>query len=100
VSPVYAGCHEPVARFKRIGPPGYVGRSEPCARSWCSVSGPSYLAMAHFVFTCPATSMNVQHFLENDQDAPDNEYEGISCPACAKLHFVNRKTGKLLGEDK
>jgi hypothetical protein len=56
--------------------------------------------MAHFVFTSPATSMNVQHFLEDDQDAPDNEYEGISCPACAKLHFVNRKTGKLLGEDK
>jgi hypothetical protein len=57
------------------------------------------LAMAHFVFTCPATSMNVQHFLEDDQDVPDNEYEGIACPACTKLHFVNRKTGKLLGHD-
>jgi hypothetical protein len=55
--------------------------------------------MAHFVFTCPATSMNVQHFLEDDQDVPDNEYEGIACPACTKLHFVNRKTGKLLGHD-
>jgi len=28
-----------------------------------------------------------------------NEYEGITCPACAKLHFINRKTGKLLGQD-
>ena len=43
--------------------------------------------------------MNVQHLLEDDQDAPDNEYEGIACPACAKVHFVNRKTGKLLGQD-
>jgi hypothetical protein len=32
--------------------------------------------------------MNVQHLSEDDQDAPDNEYEGIACPACAKVHFV------------
>jgi hypothetical protein len=57
------------------------------------------LAMAPFIFTCPATSMKVQRLLEDDQDASDNEYEGVSCPACAKLHFVNRKTGKLLGQD-
>jgi hypothetical protein len=52
-----------------------------------------------FRFHLPATSMNVQHLSEDDQDAPDNEYEGIACPACAKVHFVNRKTGKLLGQD-
>ena len=57
------------------------------------------MTMAPFIFTCPATSMNVQHSLEDDQDAPDNEYEGVSCPACARVHFVNRKTGKLLGQD-
>ena len=62
-----------------------------------SVSGPSYLAMAHFVFTCPATSMNVQHLLEDDQDAPDNEYEGITCPACAKLQS---KDWQAAGQDK
>jgi hypothetical protein len=39
-------------------------------------------------------------FAGDDQDAPDNKYEGIACPACAKLHLVNRKTGKLLGQDK
>ena len=53
-----------------------------------------------FRFHLPATSMNVQHLLEDDQDASDNEYEGVSCPACAMVHFVNRKTGKLLGQDK
>jgi hypothetical protein len=57
------------------------------------------MTMAHFIFTCPATSMNVQHSSEDDQDAPDNEYEGVACPVCARVHFVNRKTGKLLGQD-
>jgi hypothetical protein len=52
-----------------------------------------------FVFTCPATSMNVQHWLDDEQDAPENEYEAITCPACTKVHLLNRKTGKILGQD-
>jgi hypothetical protein len=31
--------------------------------------------------------------------APDDEHEGVECPACAKFHFINRRTGKLLGQD-
>jgi hypothetical protein len=50
VSPAFAGCHVPVVRFKRIGPPGYVGRREPCATSWCSISGPSYFDDGPFHF--------------------------------------------------
>jgi hypothetical protein len=56
--------------------------------------------MAAFVFKCPATSMNVQHWLDDDEDVPEDEYEGVACPACLKLHFLNRKTGKLLGQDR
>jgi len=56
--------------------------------------------MAHFVFRCPATSLNVQHQLDGDPDISENEYEGITCLACTRLHFINRKTGKLLGEAK
>jgi hypothetical protein len=26
-------------------------------------------------------------------------YEGTTCPACARLHFINRKTGVVLGQD-
>jgi hypothetical protein len=48
----------------------------------------------------PATSLNVQHQLDGDPDISENEYEGIVCPACTRLHFINRKTGKLLGEAK
>ena len=56
--------------------------------------------MATFVFTCPNTSLNVQHsFDDGDEDAPDTEYKGITCPACARLHFVNLKTRKLLGQE-
>ena len=43
--------------------------------------------------------MKVQHWLDDDEDAPENEYESMICPACTRLHFLNRKTGKLLGQD-
>jgi hypothetical protein len=64
-------------------------------------AGPSYPApMAHFVFRCPATSLNVEHQSDGDPDISENEYEGIICPACNRLHFINRKNGRLLGEAK
>jgi hypothetical protein len=54
--------------------------------------------MAAFVFKCPQTSMMVQHWLDRDDDVRENEYEGFTCPACSKLHFLNRKTGKGPGD--
>ena len=56
--------------------------------------------MANLVFRCLATGLNVQHQLDDTPDISDTEYERITYPACTKLHFVNRKTGKLLGQDK
>jgi hypothetical protein len=55
--------------------------------------------MAQFVFTCPATSTRVQHWLDDNNDSSKDGYEVISCPACTKSHFLNRKTGKLLGHE-
>ena len=55
--------------------------------------------MANFVFRCPASGLNVQHQVDDDPDIAENEYEGIMCPACTKMHLLNRKTGKLLGQD-
>ena len=53
--------------------------------------------MAALLFTCPITRMRVQHWLDDDEDASeDDDYEGITCQACAGVHFVNRK-GKVLG---
>ena len=54
--------------------------------------------MPTFIFPCPRTGF--QHsFDDDDEDAPDTEYEAITCPACVRLHFINLKTRKLLGQD-
>jgi hypothetical protein len=56
--------------------------------------------MAYVTFKCPDTSMIVQHWLDEDDDDEgwDDAYKVVGCPACAKIHLLNRKTGKLLGE--
>jgi hypothetical protein len=55
--------------------------------------------MAPFLFTCPNTSMKVQHWLDGDEDSEETDYEAMRCPACINVHLINRKTGKLLGEE-
>ena len=52
-----------------------------------------------FIFKCPVTAQNVQSWLDDNKNSCDDEYESISCPACTGLHFINRKTGKLLRAD-
>ena len=55
--------------------------------------------MSNFVFICPSTNLNVQHWRDKDDEVVlDNEYEGVICRACARLHLINRKTGKVLGQ--
>ena len=56
--------------------------------------------MANVVFKCPRTGMNVQHWIaeEATPDDPHCTYETLVCKACTRLHFINRATGKLLGE--
>ena len=56
--------------------------------------------MGNSLFTCPSTNLNVQHWRdEDDKAAPDNEYEAVMCKACARLHLINRKTGRVLGQE-
>jgi hypothetical protein len=55
--------------------------------------------MANFIFKCPVTGFNVQHELDDDPDVSESEYQAIACLACARLHLVNRKTGKLLSHE-
>jgi len=56
--------------------------------------------MGKLLFNCPVTGVNVQHWLDDDDDRgkPGDCYQSIVCQACARLHFVNRKTGRLLGQ--
>ena len=54
----------------------------------------------NIIFKCPVTGMNVQHRLaaESVSDASRFEFETVPCQACTRLHFINRLSGKLLGE--
>lgn len=55
--------------------------------------------MPHAVIRCPRTGLNVQVWVPEttSADKPDS-YEGVACLGCGRLHFVNKITGKLLGE--
>jgi len=55
--------------------------------------------MGKLLFTCPVTNVRIQHWLDDDDlSAPGERYQSIVCPACARLHFINRKTGRVLGQ--
>jgi hypothetical protein len=53
----------------------------------------------HILFKCPQTGMNVQHWLADDASADGGDYQSVLCPACTRLHFIHKKTGKLLGHE-
>ena len=50
------------------------------------------------LFKCPNTGMNVQHWLAETSKAAPDLHVSVTCPACAKVHFIQSSTGKLLGE--
>ena len=54
------------------------------------------------VYHCPITALEVQTLLQPaDRDGKEGKhYESLTCPSCTRLHFVNRKTGQLLGYEK
>ena len=52
--------------------------------------------MTPVIFICPITDLGVQYWLDDDENIPENEYEATICPACAKVHLINRKTGNPL----
>jgi hypothetical protein len=56
------------------------------------------LPMAQIIFRCPNTSMIVQHWMDDDEPSDQGTYEAIECPACERMHFINKSTGKLLGD--
>ncbi|WP_407155453.1 hypothetical protein [Bradyrhizobium sp. STM 3557] len=53
----------------------------------------------NLLFKCPRTGMNVQHWLNEAVEGESvSTYETVVCKACTRLHFINRQTRKLLGE--
>jgi hypothetical protein len=52
-----------------------------------------------FIFKCPITSQNVQGRMDDFDDVKEGEYRAVLCAACTRLHFLDAKTGKMLGKD-
>ena len=45
--------------------------------------------------------MKVQAWLKDDSEsAAQATFELLHCPACSQMHFVDRRTGHLLGDKK
>ena len=65
-------------------------------------AGKQLSPMGNFIFRCPRTGLNVQHWLAEEvtPDDPQCTYETVICKACTRLHFINRATGKLLGDER
>ena len=55
--------------------------------------------MGNLLFRCVRTGLNVQVWLPDA--APTgraDSYEVVTCPACARLHLVNKTTGRMLSD--
>ena len=101
---VIASSRERVRRSREILAASYRSTLErrgqqrpPAPVAGTGVTGTDAKEAALTVFPCPATNLRVQHWMDHRAIVAEDEYEAVTCPACAKLHFVNRKTNKLLG---
>jgi hypothetical protein len=57
---------------------------------------------SHTTFTCPTTGQRVDHVFDKCEEMPPllDQHEVVVCPSCAKVHFISRQTGKLLGHER
>ena len=56
--------------------------------------------MRKLIFRCTRTGMNVQIHMPDaaPTDHPD-AYETVNCPACARIHLINKISGRLLSDN-
>ena len=55
--------------------------------------------MIPFVYLCPNMGLAVQGWSAEDVTDDDAEtYETVQCTACAQLHLVNPRTGRVLSK--
>jgi hypothetical protein len=49
----------------------------------------------------PTTGLKMQGWLEDESSSENSSasYEAVICTACTRVHFVNRKTGRSIGDD-
>jgi hypothetical protein len=54
--------------------------------------------MPPFLYRWPATGYRVQGFVSEEIPAEGDTYETLTCIACQRVHLVNPRTGRVLGE--
>ena len=54
-----------------------------------------------FLYRRPTTGQTVQGWSADEvtDDNGDDTYQSFACVACTRVHLVNLKTGKVLGEE-
>jgi endogenous inhibitor of DNA gyrase (YacG/DUF329 family) len=52
------------------------------------------------MFKCPRTGLNVPWQPENMSPPAEGSqtFTSVACPACNALHFIDQRTGRLLGD--
>jgi hypothetical protein len=95
----------PATILNQRWPPGAPARA--LSRTFSTASQETIrkaLAMAVFLYQCPNTGKHVQGWIADDpaEDDPDDDadtYRSLACLACARVHLINPRTGKVLGGD-
>ena len=54
--------------------------------------------MASFLYRCPNTGQTVQGW-SAEEVTDDDAYELVTCLTCTRVHLINPRTGKVLGEE-
>jgi hypothetical protein len=56
--------------------------------------------MGKLIYRCTRTGMNVQvEMPEPAPTDPPDSYESVTCPACSRIHLINKTTGRLLSDN-
>ena len=55
--------------------------------------------MPAFMYRCPLTGYQVQGFVADDPNKDgDDTFRPLTCTVCTRVHLVNPKTGKVIGD--
>jgi hypothetical protein len=54
--------------------------------------------MKPVLYRCPTTGEMVQHFVADEPYLNEHSYEPVDCLSCSLVHFVNRASGKVMGD--
>jgi hypothetical protein len=52
--------------------------------------------MTTFLYRCPKIDMEIQGFVAGGNK--DNTFHVVTCTGCGRVHLVNPKTGRIVGE--